>query len=281
MKKKVIISVIIVIILVILFVGFVLWNILSKEIYAIITSVGFFLGFGLNVEKIYNLLFNLFNRDIAKKKEKEAVESKKYFEGMLNQINKKLESLESKNDNNDYGEEIRKLQTEYIKYMIIMLSYLLEKEFKQFLRNSFLPRLVVALPFVALAVFPLIANMDVKNLVLAVIDSDRSQTSRQVEEKIASSGYFRIYDYFSDSKVALQSIEKGKADILLEIPPKFEESLNRENSANLMISANAVNAMKGGLGSAYLTGIITDYNRELITKQFPEAVKANPKVPFC
>jgi len=159
-----------------------------------------------------------------------------------------------------------------------MLSYLLEKEFKQFLRNSFLPRLVIALPFVALAIFPLIANLDVKNLVLAVIDNDRSQTSRQVGEKIASSGYFRIYDYFSDSKSALQSIEKGDADILLEIPPKFEENLNRENSGNLMISANAVNAMKGGLGSAYLTGIIADYNRELITKQFPEAAKAKPAV---
>ena len=145
-----------------------------------------------------------------------------------------------------------------------MLSYLLEKEFKQFLRNSFLPRLVIALPFVALAVFPLIANLDVKNLVLAVVDNDRSQTSRQVVEKVASSGYFRIYDYFSDSKYALQSIEKSDADLLLEIPPNFEQSLNRENSGNIMISANAVNAMKGGLGSAYLAGIIADYNKQLI-----------------
>jgi len=140
-----------------------------------------------------------------------------------------------------------------------MIRFLLEKEFKQFVRNSFLPKLVIALPFVALAVFPLIANMEVKNLVLAVVDNDRSQTSRQMVEKITSSGYFRIYDYFSDCKSALQSIEKGNADILLEIPPKFEENLNRENSGNLMISANAVNAMKGGLGSAYLTKIINQW----------------------
>jgi ABC-2 type transport system permease protein len=145
-----------------------------------------------------------------------------------------------------------------------MIRYLLEKEFKQFFRNSFLPKLVIALPFVALAVFPLIANMDVKNLVLAVVDNDRSQTSQKMQEKIASSGYFRINDYFTDSKTALQSIEKGEADLLLEIPPKFEENLNRENSGNLMIAANAVNGMKGGLGSAYLTGIITDYNKQLI-----------------
>ena len=145
-----------------------------------------------------------------------------------------------------------------------MIRFLLEKEFKQFSRNSFLPKLVIALPFVALAIFPLIANMDVKNLVLAVVDNDRSQTSRQIEEKIASSGYFRIYDFFSDSKSALQSIEKGDADLLLEIPPKFEQNLYRENSGTVMIAANAVNGMKGGLGSAYLTGIIADYNRQWI-----------------
>ncbi|MDR1198062.1 MAG: ABC transporter permease, partial [Prevotellaceae bacterium] len=64
----------------------------------------------------------------------------------------------------------------------------------------------------------------------------------------------------------------------LEIPPKFEENLNRENSAGVMIAANAVNGMKGGLGSAYLTGIIADYNRDLITKQTPEAARAKPAV---
>ncbi|MDR0506728.1 MAG: ABC transporter permease [Dysgonamonadaceae bacterium] len=159
-----------------------------------------------------------------------------------------------------------------------MLIYLLEKEFKQFFRNSFLPRLVVALPFVALAVFPLVANMDVKNLSLAVVDNDRSSISRQMEEKIVSSGYFKMSGYFNNSKDALQSIEKGDADLLLEIPPKFEESLNRDNSGRLMIAANAVNGMKGGLGSAYLSAVIADYNKELVAKQMPEISDVTPAI---
>jgi ABC-2 type transport system permease protein len=88
-----------------------------------------------------------------------------------------------------------------------------------------------------------------------------------MEEKIVSSGNFRMSGYFGSSQAALQSIEKGDADLLLEIPPKFEENLNRENSAGVMIAANAVNGMKGGLGSAYLTGIIADYNRQLINNE--------------
>ena len=153
-----------------------------------------------------------------------------------------------------------------------MLRYLLEKEFKQFFRNRFLPRLVIALPLIALAVFPLVADMDVKNLSLSVIDSDRSRTSQQMQEKIASSGYFKESGNFADYKSALQSIEKGDADLLLEIPQQFEQSLNRENSGSLMIAANAVNGMQGGLGSAYLSAIIADYNRELIANTQGSAV---------
>jgi ABC-2 type transport system permease protein len=155
-----------------------------------------------------------------------------------------------------------------------MLRYLLEKEFKQFLRNHFLPKLVIALPLGAMAIFPLAANMDVKNLALAVVDNDLSGVSRQMVGKIASSGFFKISDYFDDGGSALKSIERGEADLLLEIPPHFEQSLIRENSAGLMIAANAVNGMRGGLGSSYLTGVITDYNRELIAKQVPEISKA-------
>jgi len=152
-----------------------------------------------------------------------------------------------------------------------MFKYLLEKEFKQFFRNKFLPKLVVVFPFAAMSIFPLVANMEVKNLSLAVVDNDRSITSRQMLEKITSSGYFKISGHFNDTKTALKSIEKGTADLLLEIPPKFEESLNREKIGNLMILANAVNAMKGGLGSMYLASIISDYN--LILKQSPQIPK--------
>ncbi|MDR1761252.1 MAG: ABC transporter permease [Bacteroidales bacterium] len=159
-----------------------------------------------------------------------------------------------------------------------MLRYLLEKEFKQFFRNRFLSRLVIVFPFVALSVFPLVANLEVKNLALVVVDNDRSNTSRQMEEKIVSSGNFKMSGYFDNSDAALKSIEKGDADILLEIPPQFEENIIRGNPTEVMIAANAVNGMKAGLGSVYLTSIIADYNRELIAKQMPEIAKTTPAV---
>jgi len=73
-----------------------------------------------------------------------------------------------------------------------MLRYLLEKEFKQFFRNKFLPRMVIGFPFMSLLIFPLVANFDVKNLNLAVVDHDHSPYSRRLAQKTTASGYFRI-----------------------------------------------------------------------------------------
>lgn len=141
-----------------------------------------------------------------------------------------------------------------------MLKYLLEKEFKQFFRNRFLPRVVIVLPFVVLSIFPLVANFEVKNINLSLVDHDKSSMSNQLVHKIESSGYFRITDVSPSYSSALQSVEKNRADLILEIPARFEASLIREQEARLLISTNTVNGMRGGMGSAYLVSIINDFN---------------------
>jgi len=51
--------------------------------------------------------------------------------------------------------------------------------------------------------------------------------------------------------------------VILEIPANFERDLIRENQASLLIAANTVSGTKGGLGSAYLAGIVGDFNENI------------------
>jgi len=147
-----------------------------------------------------------------------------------------------------------------------MLRYLLEKEFKQFKRNPFLPRLVIMFPLMVLLVFPLVANFEVKNINLSVIDHDKSSYSRGLIQKIISSGYFNLTDISSHYQEALNTVESNRSDVILEIPSNFERNLAREMKSDLMISANAVNGNKGGLGSAYLVNIVMDFNDNIRTE---------------
>jgi len=144
-----------------------------------------------------------------------------------------------------------------------MIKFLIEKEFKQILRNSFIPRLIIGMPLMIMLVFPWVANQEIKDLNLSVVDNDHSTYSERLVHKVTSSGYFHLKDISSSNDMALRSVELGKSDIILEIQSGFERDLVREGAANVMISANSVNGMKGGLGSSYLASIMSDYANEI------------------
>jgi len=145
-----------------------------------------------------------------------------------------------------------------------MLRYLLEKEMKQFFRNSFLPKMVVMLPLVAMLIFPLIANFEIRNINLCVADHDRSIQSKQLIQKIQSSGYFRITGVDETYPQALQWVETNHADMLLEIPVDFGKDIERGISTKVLVAANAVNGVKGGLGSSYLMAILQNFSAEVV-----------------
>ena len=135
--------------------------------------------------------------------------------------------------------------------MMRMLKYLLEKEFKQIRRDRFLPRIIFLLPVIQLVVLPFAANFEMRNINLSIVDNDHTVLSRRLTDKVLSSGYFRLADVSPRYDEALVSIESNAADIILEIPSRFEERLEREGTAELLIAANAVNGTKGGIGSSY------------------------------
>lgn len=140
-----------------------------------------------------------------------------------------------------------------------MIKFLIEKEFKQIIRNSFLPKLILVMPVTMMLILPWAANMEIKDVNLAIVDNDHSTYSERLIHKVTSSGYFRLTNVSSSNNEALQSIETGESDIILNIQPDFEKNLVREGTANVMISANAVNGTKAGLGSSYLSAIVADY----------------------
>lgn len=166
------------------------------------------------------------------------------------------------NKNNSHSHKIT-FRVKRKKWALHGLKYLLEKEFLQIRRNKALPRMVIMLPFIALALFPLVANFEISNVNLAVVDHSRSTYSAQLIDKVTASEFFRLVTVSSDYNEALWQIEQDKADIILEFPPDFESSLVKYRQTSVLISANTVNGMKGGLSSAYLMRIVNEYASEI------------------
>lgn len=58
------------------------------------------------------------------------------------------------------------------------MLFLIQKEFKQIIRNKFLPRIIVLFPILVILIIPWVANMEIKNVNLAVLDFDSTPTSK-------------------------------------------------------------------------------------------------------
>lgn len=77
-----------------------------------------------------------------------------------------------------------------------MIKFLIEKEFKQLMRNSFLPRLILLFPCMIMIFMPWARNLEVRNISLNIVDNDHSVISRRLVDKIAASTYFHALRLF-------------------------------------------------------------------------------------
>ena len=127
-----------------------------------------------------------------------------------------------------------------------MLKHLIQKEFLQIRRNPFLPKLILLFPIVIMCIMPWVMQMEVKNIVVDVVDIDHTVESQRLVQQIAVSNYFIFGGQKASYAEAIKDIEKGKADVILEI-----------RDGKYLIAANAVNGTKGSMGSAYLSQIVS------------------------
>ena len=142
------------------------------------------------------------------------------------------------------------------------ILYLIQKEFKQFFRNWLLPLVCFLLPLALTNIVPRIATQEIKGLNFAVVDNDHSTTSRRIIQKIDASTYLSLVTVANTYDEAMESIENGDADLILEFPSHFEKSMMRGEGPSLMLSANATNGTKGSMAQMYITQIIQNYMQE-------------------
>lgn len=158
-----------------------------------------------------------------------------------------------------------------------VLKYLLEKEFKQMIRNPIMLPLIIALPLIQLILLPYAATYEIRNIDLVVIDHDKSDLSMSLCHKINSSEYFNIIDYSPTHEKALDILERGKADMSIEIPSHFEESLRKMEKVQLYLMADAVDGTKASIGTSYLGSIIQEFSTHTLIEL---AYKAQTEPPL-
>lgn len=160
-----------------------------------------------------------------------------------------------------------------------VLKFLIEKEFKQIKRNAIIPKMILGYPLMVLLLFPWAISFEIKNIKIDIVDHSKSVYSQRLINKISASQYFILNDVPLNYQSAFTNMEEGKADIILEIPSTFDVNLVKSKSADVRVSANAVNSTQGLLGNSYLTQIVSDFSQEMMAELSPSLAQAHsPRV---
>ena len=133
-----------------------------------------------------------------------------------------------------------------------ILKALLRKEVLLMRRNPIVPKIILMMPLMVMLVVPLVANLDVKNVNVAVVDNDRSQLSRRIISDIGAAQSLSVSAVCQIHSEAISMVEKGDADVLLTIPPDYSRNLATDR-ASVDVEANGVNATRGMLGARYVS----------------------------
>ncbi|MDO5036270.1 MAG: ABC transporter permease [Porphyromonas sp.] len=143
------------------------------------------------------------------------------------------------------------------------LKFLIEKEFKQIVRNPLLVFLILFFPMLMIGFLPFAIDFQVKNVKIEIIDHSQSTYSRRLISKIAASQQFTLVGTTFDYETAMDGIEMNDSEMLLEIPQSFESDLVNSKGAEVGVAVNSVNGTVGLLGSNYLNKIISDFSNEV------------------
>lgn len=132
-----------------------------------------------------------------------------------------------------------------------VLGMLLRKEVWLMTRNAIIPRVVVFMPVVVMLVLPLVTELDVRDVGVAVVDEDCSLLSRRIVADMDASGCLSVRATTGTYGEALRMVEDGVADVVVVVPSGCSADVEAGRRPRLKVAANGVDAMKGALGARY------------------------------
>jgi ABC-2 type transport system permease protein len=145
------------------------------------------------------------------------------------------------------------------------ISYLIRKEFLQIFRNKFISKAIFAVPIIQMLILVPAVTFEIKKVNLCIIDNDFTSESRGLVNKLEGSTFFKIVHSTWSEEEANNLLHRNKCNIVVNIPNGFGREISSGKPSKIQASVDAINAATAQLSWAYLNGVISDYNFQIVT----------------
>ena len=157
-----------------------------------------------------------------------------------------------------------------MRMMLLRIKVLLVKEIIQALRDPRLRYLVFLPPLLQLVAFGYAANLDLKNIPVALYDEDNTPVSRELAFAFASSGYFKFVKNIQRPDQMTSLIDRGTVKAVLHVGPDLAARVGSGRTALVQVIVAGTDSNTASLVQSYSQQIIERFNRARFKKRLED-----------
>ena len=147
--------------------------------------------------------------------------------------------------------------------MIGRILTIARKELRHVRRDPRVLMAIFAMPLIQLLLFSYALSFDIKNINTAVLDYDRTSTSRRFIGSFTNSGYFKVTSYLKNPAAIDKAIDSGAVKVVLTIPPDFGDRLAAGRTAGAQVLIDGTEPNTAVFARNYAAAISQQFSRNL------------------
>ncbi|MEN8116074.1 MAG: ABC transporter permease [Bacteroidota bacterium] len=161
------------------------------------------------------------------------------------------------------------------------LRSFIKKEFYHIFRDPRTMLILFGIPIAQLLIFGTVIKSEIKDVHIAIYDQSKDETTRQITNKLLSSGYFILDENLNNTKGIEDIFKKGKVKEVIVFENGFEQKLVKEGYATMQLIADASDPNMARLVTSYTKAIVNDYIRKMYPNlQMPMQITPEVRMYF-
>ncbi len=155
--------------------------------------------------------------------------------------------------------------------MLRRLLPIIKKEFRHIRRDKRVLAVLTLVPAGLLLLNGYTLNFDVSHIRMAVVDQEKSATSREFINSFVTSGYFEYVQELTTSAEATNMLDDGHVRlVLLSVPTDFSDHLRSKESASVQILVDGMDANSATTIVGYAQAVVLQYSQKIVMDNLDE-----------
>ena len=163
--------------------------------------------------------------------------------------------------------------------MFERIIHITKKEFRQIFRDKMMRFLLFAPPIMEMLVFGYAASFDVNRVPTAILDEDRTPSSREFVGEFSATGYFDLTRHLSSPEEIDPLFDRGTVSVCLYIKKGFERAVKGGTTAEVLIVVDGTDSSNASVVVTYVNKIVNSFSEDILTERITRIRGVNTGVP--